>query len=478
MSVLALDLTVLGAYVLVVILIGIALGRSQRGLDDYVAGGRDRPWWLLLASIVATETSTVTFLSIPGFAYERNLTWLQLPLGYLIGRYVVARVLAPRYLDGRWLTAYELLGSRFGPDPQRAAAVLFIITRSLADGLRLFLTAIVLQEVVGIPLPHAVAALGLTTTAYTFLGGMRAVLWTDLVQLVVYNAGAVLAMAVLTARLPGGLDQVISSAATADKLQIFDWSPSLSDPYTLWAGLIGGAFLSLGSHGVDQMIVQRLLCARSARDAGRAVWWSGFAAFAQFALFLGVGLGLYAFYQQFPPASPFDRADRVFARFIVDELPTGALGIVLGAVFAAAMSTLSSSLNSCAASAINDLWRPLRRPGATQAELLRAARIATLGFGLVQIGVGVAGQWLQASVVAAVLAIAGFTTGIVLGVFWVALYAREASSADAMFGLSTGLALMTGVYLFTELAWPWYGVVGSVLTASAALGSTRWRSRG
>ncbi len=478
MAVPAIDLAILGAYVLVVTLLGIALGRSQRGLDDYVAGGRDRPWWLLLASIVATETSTVTFLSIPGFAYEHNLTWLQLPLGYLIGRYVVARVLAPRYLDGRWLTAYELLGRRFGPAPQRAAASLFIITRSLADGLRLFLTAIVLQEVAGIPLPHAVVVLGLTTTAYTFLGGMRAVLWTDLIQLVVYNAGALLAMVVLTARLPGGLDQIIASAAASDKLQVFDWSLTLTEPYTLWAGLIGGAFLSLGSHGVDQMLVQRMLCARSARDAGRAVWWSGFGAFAQFALFLGVGLGLYAFYLQFPPSSAFDRADRIFARFMVEELPTGALGIVLGAVFSAAMSTLSSSLNSCAASAINDLWRPLRRPGATQAQLLRAARIATLGFGLVQIGVGIAGQWLQASVVAAVLAIAGFTTGIVLGVFWVALYAEEASSEDAMFGLSAGLVLMTAVYLFTDLAWPWYSVVGSIVTACAALGSTRWRSRG
>ena len=191
-----------------------------------------------------------------------------------------------------------------------------------------------------------------------------------------------------------------------------------------------------------------------------------------------MGLGLYAFYLQFPPSSAFDRADRIFARFMVEELPTGALGIVLGAVFSAAMSTLSSSLNSCAASAINDLWRPLRRPGATQAQLLRAARIATLGFGLVQIGVGIAGQWLQASVVAAVLAIAGFTTGIVLGVFWVALYAEEASSEDAMFGLSAGLVLMTAVYLFTDLAWPWYSVVGSIVTACAALGSTRWRSRG
>lgn len=467
MSLGAVDLALLVGYLAATVALGARLGRGTRSPSDYMLGGRDLPWWLILASIVATETSTVTFLSIPGFAYENDLSWLQIPLGFVIGRLVVIRLLLPGYFRGRIYTAYQVLSERFGGATERTASALFLLTRTLADGLRLFLTAIVLQEMLGMPMHWAVVAIGVSTIVYTFFGGMRAVLWTDLVQLAVYLGGAVVALGILVDRLPGGWEQMIEIGEAAGKLRVFDLGLDLTQPYGLWAGLLGGAFLSLGSHGVDQMMVQRYLSSRSLRDARRALGWSGPVVVVQFALFLVIGVGLFAFYQLHPPAVPFDRADRVFAHFILEEMPVGVLGLLLGAVFAAAMSTLSSSLNSCATAAVSDFWSPREGRAAMPERRLRATRLLTVLFGLMQIGVGIAGRWLTATVVSAVLGIAGFTIGIVLGVFFLGLFAPRVGQRAALAGLVTGLAGMTWIFFATDLAWPWYALVGSLGTFAA-----------
>ena len=321
-----------------------------------------------------------------------------------------------------------------------------------------------LQEVTRIPIHWAVVAIGLATITYTFFGGMRAVLWTDMVQFFVYVAGAIVALWLLLGELPGGWTQMLATAEASGKLRLFDFALDFTNPYVFWAGLAGGCFLTLGSHGTDQLMVQRYLCARNLAQAGRALWVSGFVVLAQFALFLLIGIGLFAFYQAFPPTEAFDRSDRVFAHFIVDRMPVGVLGIVLGGVFSAAMSTLSSSLNSSATAAVNDLYRPLLAPRASTTHLLHATRAFTVCFGLVQIGVGISGQWIDASVVAAVLAIAGFTTGIVLGVFFLGIFAPRVDQRSALVGLVLGLVGMTWVSFGTSLAWPWYALVGSVGT--------------
>ena len=360
-----LDFAVLAVYLVGVVAFGLWIGRDQKGAADYMLGDRNIAWWGLLFSIVATETSTVTFLSIPGFAWSRDFTFIQLPLGYLIGRFLVVAVLLPHYFSGEYFTAYEVLRKRFGGAVGQAASFLFIVTRSLADGLRLFLTAIVVQEMAGLSLPVSVALVGVTTIVYTFAGGMKAVVWTDVAQFFIYNVGAVVAFFLLLGQLPGGWGQLVAEASAAGKFRWLDLSTALDSPYTLWAGLIGGMFLTIGSHGADQMMVQRYLCARSQREAGRAVWMSGVVVFLQFALFLLIGVGLYVFYQAFPPAVAFDRPDRVFVRFIVEQLPRGMVGLVIGAIFAAAMSTLSGSLNSSATAAVTDFYRPLVRPDAS-----------------------------------------------------------------------------------------------------------------
>lgn len=463
MSVTPLDLAVLLGYMAGMVLLGLWLGRGARDVTEYAVGSRDLPWWLILFSIIATETSSVTFLSIPGFAYERDFTWLQIALGFLLGRFAVAFLLLPEYFRGTLFTAYEVLDRRFGGATKRTASALFILTRSLADGLRLFLSALVLQEMTGISIPWAVAALGITTVVYTYVGGMRTVLWSDFIQFVLYLAGALVAFVAILNHLPGGWDQLVSMAQSAGKLRVFDFRLDWSEPFGFWAGLVGGVFITLGSHGVDQLMVQRYLSARGLPDARRALCASGVVVLAQFAFFLLIGVGLWAFYQLHPPAVAFDRPDRVFARFILDELPTGLVGLLLGAIFAAAMT---SSLNSCATVAVNDL---LRIPEERQ---LKVTRVLTALFGAVQIAVGIAGQWLKSSIVSSVLGIAAFTTGIVLGVFFLVLFSRRVGQREALVGLVTGFIGMTWIFFGTSLAWPWYALVGSLLTAAAGLGAS------
>jgi SSS family transporter len=447
-----------------VVAFGVWVGRHQKDAADYMLGDRNIPWWGLLFSIVATETSTVTFLSIPGFAWARDFTFLQLPIGYIIGRLLVIGLLLPHYFAGEYFTAYEVLRKRFGGPVGQAASFLFVVTRSLADGLRLFLTAIVVQEISGFSLPVSIALVGVTTVFYTFVGGMKAVVWTDVIQFVVYILGAIVALAILVSRLPGGWGELVAVGSAAGKFRWFDFSTALDSPYTLWAGVIGGMFLTFGSHGADQLMVQRYLCARSRGEAARALWLSGVVVFLQFAFFLLIGVGLFVFYQAFPPAVPFDRPDRVFVRFLVEQLPHGVIGLVAGAVFAAAMSTLSGSLNSSATAVVTDFYRPLIRPDASPQRLLRVTRGLTLFFGLVQVLVALGGPLVGRTVVEAVLTIGGFTTGITLGVFFLGIFTKRVGQQAALIGLVLGLATITAVAFGTRLAWPWYTLVGSLAT--------------
>jgi SSS family transporter len=347
-----------------------------------------------------------------------------------------------------------------------------VVTRTFADGLRLFLTAIVVQEMTGLSLPAAVIAAGVTTIVYTYIGGIRAVVWTDFVQFVIYIAGAIVAFGLLLHRIPGGWTQVVEAGQAADKWRFLDLGLSWSEPYGLWAGLLGGMFITLGSHGVDQLMVQRYFCARGLADARKALTWSGLVVLAQFALFLLIGVALFVFYQANPPAVPFERADRVFARFILDEMPVGLVGLLLGAIFAAAMSTLSSSLNSCATAAVNDLVRPHLGERLTPGRELRLTRLLTAVFGVAQIAVGIAGQWVKSTVVESVLGIAAFTTGIVLGVFFLGMLTERVGQRAALAALLVGFAAMSAIYFATPLAWPWYALVGSAITFAAGLAAS------
>src|SRR5579871_6135296 len=384
----ALDLVIVIAYLLGVTALGVYFRRGQSDVRDYFLGGRSAPWWAIAFSIVAPETSTLTIIGTPAIAYAGNLTFLQLVFGYLIGRILIVLLLLPGYFRGEFFTAYALIEKRFGPQMRALAASTFLITRALAEGVRVAAIALVVSVVLGTSVKLAVFLVIALTIVYTFEGGMKAVIWTDVAQFLLYLAGSAITLWLLLHRVPGGWSEVAQvAAANGNKLQLLDFSLNLATKYTFWSGLIGGAFLTMASHGTDQTIVQRLLAARNQRDAGRALVASGVIVIVQFAVFLLIGVLLFVFAQHTPLLAPGERLDRILPTYLVREMPVGLAGLLLASIIAVAMSNASGSLNSLAASSILDFSR-LRGRAADTARFVKISRAMTLVWGLVLMGFG------------------------------------------------------------------------------------------
>ena len=492
-----LDLIVLVVYLAGTTTLGVWLGRNQKSARDYFVADRSLPWWAVMFSIVASETSALTFISIPGLAYIGNLGFLQVAAGYILGRVVVASVLLPRYFTGDLVTAYELLETRFGVATRRFTSVVFMATRALADSVRVFATAIPLALIIGPVLPTkylmpvAILVLGVLTIVYTYRGGMRAVVWTELVQAGVYVTGGISAIVLLGHSVTGGWTAILHSAAASGKLVTINTYAGFDTPHTIFAGLIGGGFLAMASHGADQMIVQRLLSARSLRDAQKAIIGSGLVVFVQFSLFLTVGLGLWAYYL----GADFPSPDNIFPAFIVQRMPHGLLGLIVAAIVAATMSTHSGAINSLAATTTHDIYLPLTGGRAEDPATFRAARLFALAWGIVLTGGAMLFPQGRTPVVVVALSIASFTYGALLGAFFLGIYNRRAQQPDAIVGMLFGLVTMAGVVFakalttawpvlmpllgpFVSVAWPWYVLIGTTITfvmgsGCAALRSTR-----
>jgi SSS family solute:Na+ symporter len=455
------DILVIAVYVAGCTALGAWLGSRSQGLKGYFLAESDIPAWAVMISIVATETSTVTVLSVPGVAYSDDFTFLQLAFGYILGRVVVASVLLPAYFRGKILTAYQLLQDRFGGPTRTTASVLFLLARSLGDGLRLFLAATVLQHyLTGWSTEAAIVAVAAITVVYTFVGGMKAVIWTDVIQFSVYIIGAVVALAILVGHLPGGWTELFQTAHEHNKFRLFDFSLDLTTKFTFWSGLIGGMVLNTATHGADQMMVQRYLSARSQRQAAMALVASGFVILAQFALFLFIGVSLWVFYGVFPVADTMIRSDERFTYFIIHYLPTGVLGLVIAAIFSAAMGTLAGSLNSSASTIVNDLYRPFTGQSDEQ-HLLRTGRVMTVVWGVVLSAVAFGARHLEDNVVNNALAIASFVSGILLGLFLLGILTSRVGQSAALVGVLAGLTAVSFAKFGTPLAWPWFALVGS-----------------
>jgi solute:Na+ symporter, SSS family len=492
------DLTIVALYIVGTTLLGAWFTRRQKDVRTYFVGDRNVAWWLVLISIVATETSTVTFLSIPGKGFDPgdpargippgNLTFLQLTFGYIVGRMLVAWLLLPQYLRGELFSAYQLLKERFDVRVQRTASALFLVTRTVADGLRLWLTGLLVQQFTGWNITTSILVLGGVTIIYTYLGGMEAVIWTDFVQFIIYLSGAILAAFFIVASLKHGWPEFISVNQEAGKFQWLDWTDPLHNAQTFWTGLIGGAFVTMASHGADQNMVQRYLCARSLGEARTALVLSGFVVALQFLLFLLIGLGLYALVHTgamiLPPGT---RNDAVFGYFIVHNLPMGLVGLVVAAVLASAMASFSSSLNSAANSIVSDFYRPLR-PHHTEKTYLRIAKAMTsvVGIGKISVAllcielmdrsVNVGGRMVRIdrSVIDQVLAVASVTFGLILGLFLLGSLRRPVRSGAALAGLLVGFIVAGGLWLWwaqdnSVLAWPWLAPAGTATTTIIAL---------
>ncbi|NOZ61849.1 MAG: sodium/solute symporter [Calditrichaeota bacterium] len=448
------DFAILFVYMIAVTALGSWLGRHQKNTRDYFLGDRNLPWGAVCFSVVATETSTLTFISIPGLAYLTNLNFLQLAIGYILGRIVISFVLLPAYYRGELSTAYEFLGQRYGLDMRKFSSVIFQITRLLADGVRLFATAIPLSIITGWNFPVSIAVIGVFTIFYTYFGGIRAVVWIDVLQMGIYLGGSIIAGVYLLHLLPHGWSDVVAAARPENKFQFIyfgfekGWKEFFTINYTLITSIIGGAFLSMASHGTDQLIVQRLLTCNNLKSSQKALITSGVIVFFQFALFLVIGLMMYAFYHGQPigPGSHFlSRSDQLFPKFIVEVLPPGLSGVIIAGVFAAAMSTLSGSLNSLASSSMLDLYKSRFGKNNSPKRDLLISRIFTAVWGVIFIGGALFFTDMNNPVVELGLGIASFTYGGLLGVFFLGIFSPKTKEVTALIAQWTSIYFMTWV---------------------------------
>jgi SSS family transporter len=478
-----LDAVVVAVYILGVIAAGFAFAGRRQTARDYFLGGRGLPWWAICFSIVATETSALTVISLPATAYQADYWFIQLGIGYLAGRISVAALLLPRYFDGELITAYALLETRFGTVTRRFASLIFMATRTLADSVRMFAAAIPVRLITGVEYWQAIVVTGVITAGYTWVGGLRAVIWVDVVQLGIYMLGGVAALVTLLRLVPGGWAGVTAAAASDDKFAILHLDGGMADPQWILTGLAGGAFLSMASHGVDHLTVQRLLAGRNLRDAQKAIIGSGLAVLAQFALFLVVGTGLYAHYGGQTFATP----DEIFPRFIIESLAPGLAGLVIAGILAAMMSTVSSSLNSLSSALANDVIGPLKGRTADDAWMVRLGRRLTLFWAAVLIGGALLFQLVRQGtpIIVIALQIASFTYGGLLGGFLLGIISRKATERDALTGMVTAIAIMGALWGAQQFAvMPrvvdtlWFALIGSAITVLTGVVSATIRPSG
>jgi SSS family transporter len=477
----AVDYAVLAVYLVGITIFGSRFRSSHRSVKDYFLGSRQTHWLVISLSIVATETSTLTLIGVPALAYSTfarpelggSFTYLQVVAGYIVARFVISALFIPAYFQGEMLTAYELLNRRFGSKAKHFAASLFLVMRALAEGVRVFAASLVLAAVLSASVPNlpslwlwSIVIVGLLTLVYTFEGGIAAVIWTDLVQLVIYVGGSLLAAYMLVELVPGSWSAIVADARAAGKLRAISFAFDVTVPFTFWGGLIGGCFLTMASHGTDQLLVQRLLTCRNQRESQLALIVSGFVVFAQFTLFLTIGTMLHAYYATHPlPAMASN--DEIFPAFIVRSLPHGIAGLVIAAIFAAAMSNLSGSLNSLASTTVIDFYRPLTRGRVSDAQLLKLSRWLTAAWGIVLIVIAIAARgW--GSVFTVGLTIASIVYGPMLGAFLLGILTTTIRQGDVMIGIFCALVAMIAINRFTPLAWTWYVLVGAAICVVCA----------
>jgi SSS family transporter len=460
------DLAVILAYLCAITAFGARFRHGQKSLKDYFLGGRTAPWWAIGLSIVSAETSTLTIIGTPALAYGGNLGFLQIVLGYLLARIVIALVFLPQYFRGEMFTAYELMRRRFGDRVRTLTASIFLVTRALAEGVRVFAISLVVSIVLGTGEIASIVVIVLLTLFYTFEGGMTAVIWTDVIQMALYVFGAVASFVVILGKIPGGWHRVAEVAGAAHKFSVFDFrfAPNMaffSRTYSFWAGVAGGCFLTTATHGTDQLMVQRLLSARDERQSRMALLASWVVILVQFVLFLLIGVLLYVYYGDLHLTAPALH-DRIYPEFVWHNMPPGIAGLIVAAILAAAMANLSAALNSLASTTVMDFFRA-RAKRVSDGASLRMARWATVGWGLVLLAIAIAARHSR-SVLEAGLTIGSIPMGALLGVFLLGVLTRTPREGAAITAVIAGLACVITVHFTTPIAWTWYVLIGTCVT--------------
>lgn len=463
------DFIVIVLYLVAITWFGARFRKSQRTLKDYFLGGHTAPWWAIALSIVSAETSTLTVIGTPALSFSGNFGFLQVVFGYLLARVVISTLFLPAYFRGEMYTAYELMRRRFGEKIRRLTAGTFLILRALAEGVRVFAISIIISIVLGTGEVASIAVIVFLTLFYTFEGGLTAVIWTDVIQMFLYVAGAFVSFSVILHQIPGGWEHVQTMASAAHKFQVFDFrfafTPEyFSRSYNFWAGLIGGCFLTTASHGTEQLMVQRYLAAKNESASRAALFSSWVVILFQFTLFLAIGAMLWVQYADQHRPAPAVR-DSIYPAFVWNNLPAGIAGLVIAAILAAGMSNLSAALNALASTTIMDFYKPLS--GAhTENHYLKLARYATIAWGAILFAIGlVARNW--GSVLEAGLTIASILYGSLLGVFLLGLLTKRVREPAAIFAMAAGLLTMLSVKAFTHIAFTWYVLIGTSATFAA-----------
>lgn len=448
-----LDLVVIVVYLIAIAVIGLRLSGRQRSAKEYFVGEGRMPWWTVCFSVVATETSVLTVISVPGGAYSgQGFGNVELALGYVVGRVVVATVLIPLYKRGGFVSAYQYLGDRFGLKLQGLASLTFVVTRLLAEGVRLFASAIpikLLLDEFGVHTSYQViiAVLTLITVVYTYLGGIKAVIWTDAIQMVLYLGGAVLAIAVLSGHVGG---HGLTDALHAGKLKLFDtdFAPAhiLTSSFALPTAVLGGAIFAMASHGSDQLIVQRILATHSLRDSQKAMIGSGIFITVQFAAFSLLGALLWSYNKGRTFADlGLKSSDNLYPNFILHGLPVGISGLLVAGILGAAMGSLSSALNSMSNSTVSDIIHSFFRRTPSDEALLKLARVMTLVWAVLMAVFASAFSASTGNVYLTGLTIAGYTYGALLGAFLLGRLIRRANEVDSVVAFLVTVAVMTYV---------------------------------
>ncbi len=517
----ALDALIIAAYFVAIITIGLRMGRKEESLHDFALGGRQIPWWAVLASIIAAETSAGTFLGTPGEGYSlRNFTYLQLAIGTILARIIVAGVFIGPYYRYNVYSIYEFLTVRFGATSKNAASAVFLVTRVLASGTRLYVAAIilVLAWTLGTgarPGPGgefliylaAITFVVVLTTVYTMLGGIKAVIWTDVIQAVIMFGSALGAIFLLYKGIPGGWDAISARLQAPADLRFIDlgtdpaagfWAnvkTVLESEYTLWTALLGSTFTTMATHGTDQDMVQRMLTAKDARRAKLSLVLSGLADLPVVLVFLTIGILLWVFYQVNPDPGLPEKMNEKFGYYILTGLPPGMRGLLIAGFFATAMGSLSTALNALATSWTRDWHEPyFQRRGGGDADSLRVVRASTAIFSILMIVVAAATAYFvilhpKSRIIPIALGIFGYTYGSLLGVFLVGMLTRTRGSdrgnvlamilgfvsVAILSGLPNDVAAIFGAKLYAQPAWlpviefPWRILFGTLVTFAVAM---------
>ncbi|MDP6167128.1 MAG: sodium:solute symporter [Candidatus Marinimicrobia bacterium] len=454
------DTTIIIGFLAALICIGVLQSWSNKTSKDFFLGRKNLPWVVAMFSIVATETSVLTFISIPGIAYRGNWLFLQLAIGYIIGRILVSVFLLPQYFNLGVTSIYEVLGKKFGSEIQKIASGVFLITRILADGIRFLATAVIVQVVTGWSLPMAVIIIGIVTLIYSLLGGIRTIVWIDSFQFILYLFGGLITIFFILINMDIRAGELFSTLYSANKLTFLNFTGDLfSDPYLFITAVIGGAFLSFSSHGADYMMVQRVLGTRDLASGRKAMIGSGFFVFLQFAVFLLAGSLIYSYMGGVPIAK-----DREFSTFIVEHLPVGLKGLLLAGILSAAMSTLSSSINSLASSTINDWFGG--------EATLRKSQVVSLIWAVILIGIALIFDEGDTAIVVMGLQIASFTYGGLLGLFLLSKFDQSFHTASLIVGLISSFLI---VFYLKQigLAWTWFILVSVTVNIMVTMTSDR-----